>query len=799
MKTITKLAISSAKSTKTRSILTGIAIFLTTLLITIVSFGANSIIQVNLLSAADHYGEYFGSFSRITPEQENKIRLHAQFYNVGIRSYAAEVICKGYRLNLFAMDSTAQNLAHMAPESGSMPESENEILAQREFFGVMGYENPKIGDTVSLPVRINGEGEIITQEFVISGFSVSSKSNNLAKQYGGYVSMEFMEKQIPDKSERNTLLCFQVANEEKLGHDGMKEKINTLAADIGITEQQISINDGYLTWALDPGREVILPCICILSIIVLVAALVIYNIFHVSVVQKIREYGRLKALGASQKQLKELIHKEGLFLTAAAAPAGILTGVLILKLWLSVFFQNISVFSFPLTVLTIALVLATVFVSMHKPVKLAAKTSPVEAIRYEAGGKELSRKGRESLHILGLTMSNLSLHKKRTATTILTMGLSCILYVVVANLVGNMNPQDQAREDLEYGKFRIEIDGDLNDKTYPENNLYEIQKQNILGDDFISQIQAIEGVTEVRTRKLIEAQEFKENASEDIYNTIAVLSEEEFAWLQRNKEQGDVDYQNTAANDGVIFMWEHFREEEGYQIGSKFQSELFDGDRRIPFTAPIVGSCGHSNDDATWVMTEDTFEKLGISGDMTSILFVDCTDEAEDDVKTALENLVMSTDHLSMKSFSNTLALLEYQVSFMKNISFTFFIILAVIGFMNMANTMITNILTRKREFGVMQAIGMSSRQLNQMLQLEGLVFTAGTLLVSLSLGNILGYYAFLWCKKEGYVGLFIYRFPILENICLILGITVLQLILAFVLSKNIKKESIVERIRHEE
>ena len=124
MKTITKLAISSAKSTKTRSILTGIAIFLTTLLITIVSFGANSIIQVNLLSAADHYGEYFGSFSRITPEQENKIRLHAQFYNVGIRSYAAEVICKGYRLNLFAMDSTAQNLAHMAPESGSIQKSE---------------------------------------------------------------------------------------------------------------------------------------------------------------------------------------------------------------------------------------------------------------------------------------------------------------------------------------------------------------------------------------------------------------------------------------------------------------------------------------------------------------------------------------------------------------------------------------------------------------------------------------------------------------------------------------------------
>ena len=118
---------------------------------------------------------------------------------------------------------------------------------------------------------------------------------------------------------------------------------------------------------------------------------------------------------------------------------------------------------------------------------------------------------------------------------------------------------------------------------------------------------------------------------------------------------------------------------------------------------------------------------------------------------------------------------------------------------MNMANTMITNILTRKREFGIMQAIGMSNRQLNRMLQLEGLVFTAGTLFVSLVLGNLLGYYAFFYCRQQGIVGLFEYHLPFLELGALVIGIGTLQMILAFVLSKNVKKASLVERIRYQE
>lgn len=798
MKTTTKLALGNIKTDKSRALLTGIAVFLTTALITVILFGCNAVIQNNRTHAAEDYGEHYGVFSRITPEQIKTLKLHAQFYNIGLQTYAAEGSLKGYHLSYYCTDSVMRKLSHFTVESGQYPRAENEILAQREFFQVQGCPEPNIGDTVTLALRVGGEGKILKKDFTISGFLYSSEANRLARRYSAYVSETFLDANLPDPNERNTYAGFQVVNDEGLRASQMEQKIQTLAEELGLKESQVSINHNYLKWTLDPDTEVLAAGIGIILILVIVSALVIYNIFHVAVIQKIREYGRLRALGAGRRQLRQLVLKEGLLLSVLPIPAGIALGTVLLKVTLRTFIRVTSpVFSLPLAFGVAALSLGTVLISIQKPLRLAAKASPVEAIRYEAGGREQARKGKTSVTILSLTLSNLALHKKRTVTTILTMGLSCVLLVIVANLVGNMDADRQTREDIEHGRFRIELNCSLDDAAYPENNLNEVQKQNPLNEAFLRQLKSIEGVTEVRTRKQIPVYETNKNTGESQYATIAVVSKEDFAWLERNAERGTVDYPNTAAQDGIIHMWDHFMDSE-YSIGDTFSGELLDGNRRLPFSAPVLGSCGHSND-ASYTITEDTFEKLGITEDMTGIVFVDCDSRSEEAVGEQLKQLVAAAEHLEMSSYSDTLSLINHYISFMRNGCYTFLIILSLIGFMNMANTMVTNILSRKREFGILQAIGMSSRQLNQMLQLEGLVFTAGTLFISLVLGNLLGYLAFCYCKKEGFVGLFEYHVPVFELCVLIAGILALQIVLAFVLSRNVKKESLVERIRYQE
>lgn len=92
----------------------------------------------------------------------------------------------------------------------------------------------------------------------------------------------------------------------------------------------------------------------------------------------------------------------------------------------------------------------------------------------------------------------------------------------------------------------------------------------------------------------------------------------------------------------------------------------------------------------------------------------------------------------------------------------------------------------------------MSNKQLNRMLQAEGLIFTIGTVIISLIVGIPLGYGAFLYGKNNGWIGLHEYHFPVIEVVLMIVVILGLQGLLSFILSRNIKKESLVERIRYQ-
>lgn len=91
----------------------------------------------------------------------------------------------------------------------------------------------------------------------------------------------------------------------------------------------------------------------------------------------------------------------------------------------------------------------------------------------------------------------------------------------------------------------------------------------------------------------------------------------------------------------------------------------------------------------------------------------------------------------------------------------------------------------------------MTNHQLDATLQLEGLLFTLGTVIVAFAVGCPAGYLAFIKAKKDGIIGLNIYHFPWTGLVCMVLVIMVLQMLLSFVLTRNLRKDSQVERIRY--
>lgn len=122
--------------------------------------------------------------------------------------------------------------------------------------------------------------------------------------------------------------------------------------------------------------------------------------------------------------------------------------------------------------------------------------------------------------------------------------------------------------------------------------------------------------------------------------------------------------------------------------------------------------------------------------------------------------------------------------------------ILGAICIMNMINTMISSVHARKKELGMLQAIGMSDHQLLKMLQLESLFYTFGTILTAAIGGSVLGYPLFLWAKKNAMYNISSFHYPAAALLLMIGILLLVQAVTTLALSKAVRKDSLIDRIR---
>lgn len=806
--TLTMLAISNNKLNKTRSILVMISVALTTMLLAVIGFMGNGYVISNKANVERLYGAFCGKYSNVNETQLSNMRLRSEFSEIGIQALVADVQSQNSSLSLYYVDNVALKMmqAEYLLIEGSYPKEENEITAQKEFFEELGYENPKVGDSIQLKGRIDQHHKYVPHSFVIAGITASSEANDLSDVYGAFVSESFYRYLIPEENAVFSVF-FQINESIPVNSSNAKEMFQELATTCGIDPFSSYENSMYLMWVKEPAMEVILGCIGIACLVILFSVIVIYNIFQVGLVQKIQEYGKMKALGATKKQMKQVVFKEGMSLAVLAIPVGLILGYLVTIIffqWQMQFagqvasvegYEDISLFSFPIALLVIVLVLITVSLALYQPMKIVSRISPVEALRFQESQKKqkVLRKGKQSLKLVRLTLANLQSNRKRTIATIMTMGLSCVLFVVLANLTANLDVEYETRKEIEHGRFLISTDYSLNDTAYPENNLYNIQKENPINKELMEQVKAIPGVTGVLTRKVITT--LSPNGEQE-YESITILNREDFKKYAENENSfGTLDYDEVTANQGIMFGWGHFLQYYGYELGEQLVLELQINGQSIPFQTVLYGAFARNNED--WAITEDTYKELGIDANTETYLWIECDEKDEETVLAALNELIASSEHLELSTYADAYRLAEVSMQLLKISIHAFLAIIGVIGFLNMANTIITSIITRKRELGILQAIGMSNLQLNAMLQLEGLLFTLGTVIVAIVVGCPAGYFAFKIGHKKGIVGLNLYHFPWTELLCMILVIVVLQTFLSFILSRNLRKDSLVERIRY--
>lgn len=798
MSTISKIANSSLKSNKSKSILIAITIALTTTLLTAIGITCANWAEMNKQITIERSGAFHGIYKRSTIDDlkviENNIDLEKFGVSriIGVSEYEDNDLALGY------IDENAKVLSNVKFIEGDMPTKIDDIAIQDGYLKLLGKE-AKVGDKIKIQYESRLTGDIKEREFNICGLIETSDFNIGNKSYSGIISRELLEKEESASNiEFNAYVV--VKGEEKLSGNEIEAKVKSVAQDIGINEYEVKINEDYIN-ATNPDMDVIGGAIAIVIIIILSSALVIYSIFYVSIITKVQEFGKLRAVGATKKQIKGIILREGMLLATISIPIGLLIGyfigdVLIKKLLLMNEY-NVGGFSLPIIIGAAVISYFTVFISLLKPMKVASKISPVEAMRYngDENSKKKTREGYYFINIKRLTYANLSRNKKRTAITLASLGLSGILFMTMSTVMSSMNAEKMARNHSK-GEFSFKLTnytyGEEDEPLATDYNM--VQENNPLGKDFREQLMQIPGVKEIITAGDAWI-DYEVPSGEMQRSSIGGFDGEYVKELEENIVEGKIDYESLKKGDSVIYTYPSYAEEDGIKVGEKINITIYDGSNKFTkeFTVAAISYVGGEE----FLVPDNVLNNL-IKTDITS--FVDIVVDKDDKelVEAKLKSIAEGEAFIKFNSIDDEIEIYEKALTLTKTLGYSLVIIIGVIGFMNLINTMITSIITRKRELGMLQAIGLSNKQLVRMLQIEGLFYTAGTLGITLTLGNIVGYIAFLVFKNSG-ASYAVYTYPLIPTIILVLSVLIGQLILTYIVSSNFNKESLIDRVRYSE
>ncbi|MBN1777080.1 MAG: ABC transporter permease [Clostridiales bacterium] len=200
----------------------------------------------------------------------------------------------------------------------------------------------------------------------------------------------------------------------------------------------------------------------VLGVIIMTASVVVIsNAFRISASERTRQFGILKSVGATSKQITKTMLREALYLAGISIPAGIVVGLLIQWLGASIgdfllapmnklIAEGLAIhlrfeFSWAVILIAASVSLVTVLLSAWLPARRAAKISAIEAIRMTRDVKLRGKKLRTSKLVSALfgfegTLAAKSIKRSRRSyrAMVTALAISIILFLACASLDSQM-------------------------------------------------------------------------------------------------------------------------------------------------------------------------------------------------------------------------------------------------------------------------------------------------------------------------------------------------------------------------
>lgn len=830
-KVIQNLAKKSFGANKTRNRIAILAVALTTLLFTtifILGIGTMEIFQRQTMRQSGD--DSHGVMKNLTREQYEKLKDHPLIKEEAACIYVADEVKNPELLkrHVEAWYYPEYHYKHCFVEiiDGKAPKKADEILLDEMSMQLLGMK-PKAGQKVTLDMRIrNTDEKSVQRTFTVSGVMKADPAMNVGFALVSKAYLKAYAEELTYQYNVTGSMTGAIRMDVNFANSrGIQKKLNQVVTDSGYSvedgrKDSISTNANwaYLSEGTENNPMTMGAVAAGLLLILLTGYLIIYNIFRISVIRDIRYYGLLKTVGTTGRQVKRILRRQALWMACMGIPSGMILGsfvgkALVPKLIEQTTYEDgaVAVSANPLIFIGAALFsFVTVLISIRKPAKIAARVSPVEAVRYTEGaeigalrkgknksGQDKQKKSTDGGKIWKMAWSNLARSKGRTVVVILSLSLAIILLNSVFTVTSSFDMDT-------YLKHFVTTDYQIaNAKCFGLDHYYGADEEDVqtekLSESFISECEAQDGFEAggriySSTRFGLEASSWK--APKDILH-----DEKGYYWTFGSmKQYYDVDEKGAYSSDTVVYGLEDFPLE---------QIEIYEGEKDLKVIKEKLASGKSVIKENYYALTNrysimfcyyttaDIFKEME-SEDFLMSYLMNVEDQKEKSYGQFVENYTTTTEPL-MDYESKQKYIDEF--AGMKNLFIlvggTLSIVIGLIGILNFINSVLTNVVTRRKEFAMMEAIGMTKKQLLRMLILEGLYYARITILAVLVFGSLFSLTVVrvlsggIWFMK--------YRFVIWPMLGACPFLILFGIVVPYLAYAPQRKNSLVEEIRKNE
>lgn len=847
MNILNKLTLKHLKLNKRRTIVTIIGIILSTSLMVgiglLLSTMRENMIDMVIAENGNRHMTIYdmnqNEYHKLTQEKEiQKIELAEE---IGYAELSNSIEYAYSYIKVIGADKNYLDTITLS--EGRLPVNDKEIIIKR----LNSNLNVKLGDTITLELgKIIPEEENIvddlleetpvtfekqeTKTYQVVGI-IDNDINQLYSDYGIYF-YTYQDSMKTDSITANIL--FKNVKDARKNIEEITDKLHLEDENVAINESLLNLYGSSRYSNL--VSSLLNTMIIILVILSIGCAIVIYNSFAISVMERKKQFGLLSSIGATKKQIRKTVFFEafvvgviGIILGIIGAYIGIGVVLLIINKLLPGVFGNgceLKLVTYPLFIIVpIIFMIITILISAFIPAKSASKITPIQAIRLnddiKIKGKKLKTPKiiRKLFGMEGeIALKNMKRNKKKYRITILSLFVSIVLFIVFSGYMkyalsgidsytelpnydailsyyltseNRINEKDYLEEiakntDIkklfQYHIYHLVTDTNLNKKEYYNDKFYELEQTSIARMDNVLLLQ-VNDKTYQNMLKAINKKEIKPI----IYNHYKKIT-----YANNKRKSYSINKYTSNLKESINLCETKYVSDDEIYKDCKYKLDNYYIADIDFFGNDLI----NDNNSLIVIVPYNYFGDLTDfnDGEETGNLF-----KLDDD-----KNLQSNLDELEQKygisynynNLKENFKLTRNLIFCVKLLVYGFVVLVTLIGVTSVFNTINTSIHLRRKEFAMLRSVGLSSHGFNKILLFESLFFGLKSLIYSLpvSLGIIyLLYLSFM--NMTDYDRILI---PYKSILIAVIGVFIIILISTIYATRKIRHENILEAIREE-